>query len=48
MNTKAKKKAPERSSGTSLNQNLEGFDFDLWATHVKRQMIASLQKRGVR
>lgn len=29
----------------SFSANTNSFDFDLWATQVRRQMIAVLQKR---
>ncbi len=31
---------------TSANGNQDFFNFELWATEVRRQMIASLQKKG--
>lgn len=36
--------APSRES---LRANSESFNFDLWATAVRQQMVAVLQKRNV-
>ncbi|MFP4007841.1 MAG: hypothetical protein ACLFV6_07495 [Spirulinaceae cyanobacterium] len=31
----------------SLRANSESFNFDLWATVVRQQMVAALQKRNL-
>ena len=46
MNNPIKKQQPSNCLETSFNESIDRFNFDVWASAVKRQMIASLQKRG--
>jgi hypothetical protein len=48
MNKVNIKSAQQKAPQTKLNATHEEFDFDLWAAQVRRQMMATLQKRGVR
>jgi hypothetical protein len=36
----------DHSAETSANGNSDYFNFDLWASEVRRQMLALLQKKG--
>lgn len=46
MNTKLKNQEQNKAVGASAaSSNSDSFDFDLWASEVRRQMVASLQKR---
>ncbi|HEY9629675.1 MAG TPA: hypothetical protein V6C84_20415 [Coleofasciculaceae cyanobacterium] len=45
MNVESGQKPITLPSQASVNQN--SFDFDAWATEVRRQMVASLKKRTV-
>jgi hypothetical protein len=40
------KQQPSNCLDTSFNDSLDRFNFDVWASAVRRQMVASLQKRG--
>lgn len=40
-------KSPQSSSQTPMQTPNEGADFDQWAVAVKRQMIASLKRKGI-
>lgn len=42
--SKQRHSAPLRES---LRANSESFNFDLWATVVRQQMVAALQKRNL-
>ncbi|MBD1808529.1 hypothetical protein H6F98_24185 [Microcoleus sp. FACHB-SPT15] len=44
MTTKTGMSQLGKSVESSLIAGSESFNFELWATHVKRQMITSLQK----
>jgi hypothetical protein len=46
MTTKTKQTQGQVSD--SLNKNGTDFNFELWAQQVRPQLLASLQKRGVR
>ncbi|WP_190508851.1 hypothetical protein [Oscillatoria sp. FACHB-1407] len=46
MDKRADKKHQDQVVATSGNTSGADFNFDLWASAVKRQMIASLRKRG--
>lgn len=45
MNSNLKDKQQNSSGETLLSASSDNFDFELWATVVKRQMLASLQKK---
>jgi len=40
-------KLPQSSSQSSAQTPVDTADFDQWAVAVKRQMIASLKRKGV-
>ncbi|MBD1806143.1 hypothetical protein H6F98_11860 [Microcoleus sp. FACHB-SPT15] len=46
MTTKTGKSQVGKSVESSLIAGTESFNFDLWASQVKRQMITSLQKHS--
>jgi hypothetical protein len=46
MTTKTGFRQLGKSVESSLIAGSESFNFDLWASQVKRQMIASLQKNS--
>ncbi len=48
MGTKMVSKGQEQPVNKAAANHNGGFDFDQWAVQVKRQMIASLHRRGVR
>jgi hypothetical protein len=45
MNTKTNPQHQNTPVTASVSATLDSFNFDLWASAVKRQMIASLRKR---
>ena len=45
MDTKTGNRQQGKPVEGSIIAGTEAFNFDLWASEVKRQMIASLQKR---
>jgi hypothetical protein len=45
MNTELNKQQ-DKLVETSVNSNREYFNFELWATEVRRQMLALLEKKG--
>jgi hypothetical protein len=45
MNTKLNTQLAEPVE-TSASANRDYFNFELWASEVRRQMLASLQKKG--
>ncbi len=45
MNTELNKQQ-DKLVETSLSSNREYFNFELWATEVRRQMLALLEKKG--
>ena len=38
----------QNKSAESIRSNQSEFDFELWAKQVRPQLLASVQKRGVR
>jgi hypothetical protein len=46
MKTKVRKKASHQAVEEVKINNINSFEFELWAKAVKRQMIAALSKRG--
>jgi hypothetical protein len=48
MNKVNTKSEQQKVPTAKLNATHAEFDFDLWAAQVRRQMMATLQKRGVR
>jgi hypothetical protein len=46
MVSRADQKQQDKNIAVSTNGQISDFNFDLWATAVKRQMIASLRRRG--
>jgi hypothetical protein len=46
MNTKVNEQQPDQVIIPPANSAMADFDFDRWARDVRRQMIASLRKRG--
>lgn len=48
MNTQLEKhQPPELESETAIGEQNDYFNFELWASEVRRQMIESLQKKGI-
>jgi hypothetical protein len=48
MNTQLKThQTPHLESKTEVGEQNEYFNFELWASEVRRQMIESLQKKGI-
>lgn len=48
MNTHLEKhQAQSFETETAISDQRDYFNFELWASEVKRQMIESLQKKGV-
>jgi hypothetical protein len=45
MNAKLTNQQQNRSIAAFISDSSDSFDFDLWASQVRRQMIAVLQKR---
>jgi hypothetical protein len=45
MNTELNKQQ-DKLVETSVSSNREYFNFELWATEVRRQMLALLEKKG--
>jgi hypothetical protein len=45
MNTELNKQQ-DKLVETSVNSNREYLNFELWATEVRRQMLALLEKKG--
>lgn len=39
-------KYQHQSLAPSVNDNIDYFNFELWASEVRRQMLDSLQKKG--
>jgi hypothetical protein len=46
MKPKFLNRKPNELVNNSMTISQEGFDFELWAREVKRQMIAALKKRA--
>ncbi len=46
VDTKANLKQQDNAVVASVSPARDSFNFDLWASAVKRQMIASLRKRA--
>lgn len=46
VDTKAKLKQQDNAVVASVSPAPDSFNFELWASAVKRQMIASLRKRA--
>lgn len=46
MDTKTGNRQQGKPAEGSIIAGTEAFNFELWASEVKRQMIASLQKRA--
>ncbi|MEO8893537.1 MAG: hypothetical protein ABI417_18780 [Coleofasciculaceae cyanobacterium] len=48
MNTQLKThQTPHLESKIEVGEQNEYFNFELWASEVRRQMIESLQKKGI-
>lgn len=45
MDTNLDKKLEIESVNTSVNSNIDDFDFDVWSAQVRHQMLNCLQKR---
>jgi hypothetical protein len=45
MNTQTHPKYQNTAVKASVSETADSFNFDLWASAVKQQMIASLRKR---
>lgn len=45
MNAKLTNQQQSRSIGALISASSDSFDFDLWASQVRHQMLAVLQKR---
>jgi hypothetical protein len=48
MNTATSTRSAEQFNQPSGNEKGANFDFDRWAVEVRKQMMASLQRRTVR
>ena len=46
MSTKAEKRQKNKSIAVSASGGNDSFNFELWALEVRRQMLASLQKKA--
>jgi hypothetical protein len=46
MNTINAKEELSKAVEPAMPPTSQNFDFDKWATQVRQQMLASLQKRG--
>lgn len=47
MSTQVDKDQPKQNETTQVRiTNNEDLDFELWATEVRQQLLASLRKRG--
>lgn len=48
MNTQLEKhQTPNQESKTAIGEQNHYFNFERWASEVRRQMIESLQKKGM-
>jgi hypothetical protein len=48
MNLQLQNQRKDKPVEAFLSVNSDRFNFDLWASEVRRQMLASLQKRAVK
>ncbi|MEW6492187.1 MAG: hypothetical protein AB1589_06690 [Cyanobacteriota bacterium] len=46
MSTKAEKRQKNNIIAVSASGGNDSFNFELWASEVRRQMLASLQKKA--